>query len=405
MVKILSIETSCDETAVAIIEAEGDFKEATFTVLGDALYSQAPLHAPYGGVYPNLAKREHQGNLAPLATQVLKASGLLNKKTDDTSTYENSLKNIRDEAFRNDVRTFLNATEKPDVALIAVTRGPGLEPALWTGINFAESLGRAWNIPVLGIDHMEGHIVSALLGKGIVDSGQWTEKSEVLLQPKRYTLNTVHFPILALLISGGHTEFVLMKEPFVYEHVGATKDDAIGEAFDKVARLLELPYPGGPEIAASALRARERGEDSGITFPRPMAHDDTCDFSFSGLKTAVLYKLRSMDKLEEHDKEQIAEAFENAARDVVVIKTKRALEITKPKILAVGGGVSANREIRRALTELVNDSFGEVTLAFPDSSLTGDNAIMIGVAGYLRHAGGMSKTSDLSALGNLKLGE
>ncbi|MBP9832483.1 MAG: tRNA (adenosine(37)-N6)-threonylcarbamoyltransferase complex transferase subunit TsaD [Candidatus Pacebacteria bacterium] len=402
--KILAIETSCDETGVAILECEGSFEGASFTILGNALYSQATLHAPYGGVYPNLAKREHQNNLAPLATEALKASGLWKSRTKDTPVNDSSFENIRDQTFKSNIEDFLASTEKPDIAFIAVTKGPGLEPALWTGINFAESLGRAWNIPVIGIDHMEGHIFSALL-KQEVDSQQSAEQSEALLNPKRYTLNAIHFPILAFLISGGHTEFVVMKEPFVYEHIGATRDDAIGEAFDKVARLLDLPYPGGPQIAEVASRSRARGEKNEISFPRPMAQDDTCDFSFSGLKTAVLYKLRDMDKIDDKVKEQIAEAFEDAARDVVIIKTKRALEATEPKILAVGGGVSANTEIKRALTALIDEEFSDIQLLFPDATLTGDNAIMIGVAGYLRHLSGTHTASNLSALGNLKLGE
>ncbi|MFA5877606.1 MAG: tRNA (adenosine(37)-N6)-threonylcarbamoyltransferase complex transferase subunit TsaD [Candidatus Paceibacterota bacterium] len=388
--KILAIETSCDETGVAILECEGSFEGASFTILGNALYSQATLHAPYGGVYPNLAKREHQNNLAPLATEALKASGLLKSRTKDISVHESSLENIRDQTFKSNIEDFLASTEKPDIAFIAVTKGPGLEPALWTGINFAESLGRAWNIPVIGIDHMEGHIFSALLKK---------------LSDSSFQLSGMQFPILAFLISGGHTEFVVMKEPFVYEQIGATRDDAIGEAFDKVARLLDLPYPGGPQIAEVASRSRARGEKNEISFPRPMAQDDTCDFSFSGLKTAVLYKLRDMDKIDEKVKEQIAEAFEDAARDVVIIKTKRALEATEPKILAVGGGVSANTEIKRALTALVDEDFSDIQLLFPDATLTGDNAIMIGVAGYLRHLSGTHTASNLSALGNLKLGE
>lgn len=388
--KILAIETSCDETGVAILECEGSFEGASFTILGNALYSQATLHAPYGGVYPNLAKREHQNNLAPLATEALKASGLLKSRTKDTSVNDSSLENIRDQTFKSNIEDFLASTEKPDIEFIAVTKGPGLEPALWTGINFAESLGRAWNIPVIGIDHMEGHIFSALLKK---------------LSDSNFQLSGIQFPILAFLISGGHTEFVVMKEPFVYEHIGATRDDAIGEAFDKVARLLDLPYPGGPQIAEVASRSRARGEKNEISFPRPMAQDDTCDFSFSGLKTAVLYKLRDMDKIDEKVKEQIAEAFEDAARDVVIIKTKRALEATEPKILAVGGGVSANTEIKRALTALVDEDFSDIQLLFPDATLTGDNAIMIGVAGYLRHLSGTHTASNLSALGNLKLGE
>lgn len=388
--KILAIETSCDETGVAILECEGTMESASFTILGNSLYSQAALHAPYGGVYPNLAKREHQGNLAPLAKEALKEAGMFTVVEKNTAVHTDVLKNIRDETFKNDIEEFLNTTERPQIDLIAVTKGPGLEPALWTGINFAESLGRAWNIPVIGIDHMEGHITSALLKK---------------LSGSSFQLSGIQFPILAFLISGGHTEFVVIKGPFDYEHIGATRDDAIGEAFDKVARLLDLPYPGGPQIAEVASRARARGEKNEITFPRPMSQDDTCDFSFSGLKTAVLYKLRDMDKIDEKNKEKIAEAFEDAARDVVIIKTKRALEMTEPKTLAVGGGVSANAEIRNALTALITEDFPETELLFPDTMLTGDNAIMIGAAAYLRHVSGKHTLGDLSALGNLKLGE
>ncbi len=388
--KILAIETSCDETAVCVIDADGGLENAQFTILGNALYSQVAVHAPYGGVYPALAKREHQENLAPLATESLKEADLLKPaEPNTTSHYVN-----RDKKFEESINQFLSTYAKPDIDVIAVTKGPGLELALWTGISFAEALGAAWNIPVIGIDHLEGHIVSALLTPQID-----AEKSK----PKRYALNVQHFPILALLISGGHTQFTLMKNFFDYEHIGATKDDAIGEAFDKVARLLELSYPGGPEIAKVADRARERGNESGIEFPRPMAHDNTCDFSFSGLKTAVLYKLRTMEKISETDKEEIAQAFEDAARDIVVIKTNRALKATAPRTFAVGGGVSANTEIRNALTKLIHDDFPDITLAFPDKSLTGDNAIMIGIAGYLRQVAGKTVSGPLSAHGSQKL--
>ena len=388
--KVLGIETSCDETAVTILEGEGDFTSARFRILGNALYSQAALHAPYGGVYPTLAKREHQGNLAPLTIQALEEAKMIAKAA-DTSAAEraaDALAKIPDAAFRDAVKDFVSIQAKPDIDLIAVTKGPGLEPALWTGINFAEALGAAWNVPVAGIDHLEGHIVSALLKK----------ESE-----KTFSLADASFPLLSLLISGGHTEFVLSKAPLSYEPIGGTKDDAVGEAFDKVARLLGLPSPGGPHTAAFAARSRERESGSDIEFPRPLAHDDTCDFSFSGLKTAVLYKLRAMDKISEEDKEQIAQAFEDAARDIIVIKTKRALKATGAKSFAVGGGVSANAEIREGLTKLVKDEFPETTLMFPDASLTGDNAVMIAAAGYLRHAAGRSVMAPLTAHGSQKL--
>lgn len=383
--KILSIETSADETAVAILEAEGDTSDASYTVLGDALYSQASKHTEYGGIYPTLAKREHQKNLIPLATKALTEANLLAQGT--TSINQGSVKTIRDEEFRNDVTEFLKTHAKPDIDLIAVTQGPGLEPALWTGVTFAESLSKAWNIPVLGVDHMEGHIVSGLVER----------------KDKNLVLSAVEFPVLAFLISGGHTEFVLMKDWFKYELVGKTKDDAIGEAYDKVARLLGFPYPGGPEIDKAAARAREKDTEHGIKFPRPLAHDDTCDFSFSGLKTAVLYKVQEMSELTDKQKDQFAEAFETAVVDVVSIKTKRALERTGARALVVGGGVSANQAIRGELQRIVNEEFPNITLSLPDRTLTGDNAVMIGVAGHLRHVNGHTQKEPLKASGSQTL--
>ena len=402
--RILAIETSCDETAVAILETERNLEIVTFKILGNALYSQAELHAPYGGVFPALAKREHQLNLVPRTVDALTQSGML--KTGKSDIDEDALQKMRDEGFRNDTKKFLEEHAKPAIDMIAVTYGPGLEPALWTGITFAEALGKAWGIPVLGIDHMEGHIVSALLRSA--ETAKLREQDAEGRRQKIYNLHPINFPLLALLISGGHTELVLMKEWFAYEHVGQTRDDAIGEAFDKVARLLELSYPGGPKIAELAKKARVRlsaqAGGNPIIFPRPMADDTTCDFSFSGLKTAVLYKLKSMEKISEEDKEHIAEAFENAARDVIVLKTKRALKETEAKTLVIGGGVSANEEIRRAMTAMIERDFPAVSLHFPDKTLTGDNAIMIGAAAYVRSVSGHAPQAALAARGNLRLG-
>jgi N6-L-threonylcarbamoyladenine synthase len=383
--KILAIETSCDETAVAVLEALGDAGGATYRVLGDALYSQASKHAAYGGVYPTLAKREHQTNLVPLTLRALTEAELLKEGT--FPVLSDTLDTIRDEEFRKNILDFIHTHEKPDIDLIAVTRGPGLEPALWTGVSFAEALARAWNIPILGIDHMEGHIVSALVhdGSGIL------------------TLKPPTFPILALLVSGGHTEFILKKDWFAYELVGRTKDDAIGEAFDKVARLLDLPYPGGPEVSRAAGRARERDAHHDIVFPRPLAHDATCDFSFSGLKTAVLYALQKMPKLTPEDKEHVAQAFEDAAVDITIIKTRRALEKTGAQVLAVGGGVSANTHLRSALEKMISEEFPDVSLLMPLKNLTGDNAIMIGIAGHLRAIHGFSENEPLVARGSQTL--
>jgi N6-L-threonylcarbamoyladenine synthase len=369
--RVLSIETSCDETAIAILDCTGDVHGATFTVVADALYSQAHLHAEYGGVYPTLAKREHNKNLPLLLEQALaKAKAFADEKSGRVA-------NIGDDG---NPRTFHAADAETarelGIELITVTQGPGLEPALWEGIEFAKKLGIDWGVPVVGADHMEGHIVSGLV---------------TMPNDTTYSLEAPTLPLLALLISGGHTELILMREWFTYELIGKTKDDAIGEAFDKVARLLGLPYPGGPQIDTYAAAARNRGaskDTHGIVFPRPLIHETTCNFSFSGLKTAVLYKLRDMPKLDEDDKEHIAQAFQDAARDVVVSKTARAIDQTAAKTLVVGGGVSANQEIRTALKTLT-DEYADVRLALPHKTLTGDNALMIGMAAYLRHTAGL----------------
>lgn len=366
--KILAIETSCDETAISVISVSGTREAMAFTLLGDALYSQASKHAEFGGVYPNLAKREHQKNLVPLTIRALTEAKLFKIHSQNSSIYGTIFERVREEEFKRDIVTFLETVQKPNIDLIAVTNGPGLEPALWTGVVFAEALSRAWDIPMAGIDHMEGHIVSGLVKK----------------TADTYEVDRFSFPVLGLLISGGHTEFVLMKEWFSYELVGRTKDDAVGEAYDKVARLLGLPYPGGPLVDTLARNAELTGTPSGLTLPRPMINERSCDFSFSGLKTAVLYKLKDMGELSDHDKERVAQEFQNAVRDVLVSKTRRALTETGARALAVGGGVSANQYIRDALHHMVDEEFPALYFGYPDKTLTGDNAIMIGIAAGIR---------------------
>src|SRR3990167_7330793 len=237
--KILGIETSCDETAVSIVEAQGDFNTPVFTVLGNALYSQVKLHAEFGGVYPNLAKREHARNLVPLLEKTLTEAEVYfigGKEFSETQ------KITLAELFSHEpelLKQFLVQIPKlaaPDIDAIAVTAGPGLEPALWVGINFANALGIVWQKPVIPINHMEGHIVSSLLEPS-------KKHSNILQNIRMFTMRKNNMPLLALLISGGHTELVLMKDWFEYEMIGETLDDAVGEAFDKVGRMLSLPYP------------------------------------------------------------------------------------------------------------------------------------------------------------------
>src|SRR3989344_4247172 len=248
--RILAIETSCDETAIAIVEATGDVKNASFTVLGNARLSQVAVHQQYGGVYPNLAKREHAKNLVPILEAALEEAEMLREDTQALSheTHDAITKLLeREPGLEEQFLEFVRETEPPSIDAIAVTAGPGLEPALWVGINFAKALALAWSKPLVAVNHMEGHILAGLA----------SERSDLNASSEGLTLEikNVGMPVLALLISGGHTELVLMKEwpacadRISYELIGQTRDDAVGEAFDKVARMLGLPYPGGPELS------------------------------------------------------------------------------------------------------------------------------------------------------------
>lgn len=390
--RILGIETSCDETAIAVLECEGE-RSAEVRVLGNALLSQIDVHQEYGGVFPALAKREHAKNLVPILQAALSEAELL---YEDTQALANDVETAVGELLARegdlavDLLEFLKESEVPNVDAIAVTAGPGLEPALWVGVNFAKALALAWNKPIVAVNHMEGHLLSALL----------TEKDM-----RSYVMPEIAQPLLALLISGGHTELVLMEDWLSYRLVGSTRDDAVGEAFDKVARMLGLPYPGGPEISKFAERARERGGENPYTLPRPMLNDPACDFSFSGLKTAVLYLVKDKD-LTETDKENVALAFEDAAADVLYAKTLRALTETGARTLAIGGGVSANTHIKRTFQERLAEDRTDVTLCIPPTFLTSDNAIMIALAGYYHaQAGNFADAATLRANGNLALAQ
>jgi N6-L-threonylcarbamoyladenine synthase len=282
---------------------------------------------------------------------------------------------------------FVSECEPPAIDAIAVTAGPGLEPALWVGINFAKALALLWEKPLVAVNHMEGHILSALAQN---------ENGALII-------NDIEMPVLALLVSGGHTELVLMKKWLEYELIGQTRDDAVGEAFDKVARMLELPYPGGPEISKLAESARELGGPSSeFKLPRPMIDSNTCDFSFAGLKTAVLYLLKNNQDITEEEKKHIAREFEDAVADVLWKKTSQALAETGARTLVIGGGVSANTHIRRVLKENMRSEYPEVALHTPAAALTTDNAIMIALAGFFR-AQREEFNTDFNANGNLSL--
>ncbi len=331
MPTILAIETSCDETAAAVVQKNG----SDFIVLANVVQSQISLHAKWGGVVPELAAREHIKNIAPVIGECLSRSGL----------------------------------QPADIDALAVTQGPGLMPALVVGVNAAKMLSSLWKKPLLGVHHLEGHIYANLL------------------RPNMELL----FPLLALVVSGGHTQLVLMEQDFQYKILGETQDDAVGEAFDKVAKILGLPYPGGPEISKradtySTTGSEEEKLEFAKLFPRPMIDAPNYDFSFSGLKTAVLYYVQKheAEKETEEFRQRVSYAFQGAATDVLVSKTKKALQEYQPKTLVVAGGVSANVTLRKKLETLVQEHFPETQFLMPEFTYSLDNAAMIGAAACVR---------------------
>ena len=364
---LLSIETSCDETAISIVETEGDFPNATYKVLGNALFSQIDIHKEFGGVFPAVAKREHINIILQMLKEALTQSGLQKQPAatlpaDKVSTIHTLL--YREEDLAPRVLEFYADWGKPKIDAIAVTSGPGLEPALWVGINFAKALAELWQIPVVPVDHMEGHILASLFAEN--------------------ALRPLSFPALALLVSGGHTELILMEDWGTYQKVGQTRDDAVGEAFDKVARLIGLPYPGGPEIGRLAAVARERNLPVFEKLPQPMLHSGDLDFSFSGLKTAVRYAVEGKT-LSDDEKKSLARDFEDAAVGVLLSKTKAAIAKYSAVSFILGGGVSANSYLREAILALdTPKSLYGVTVHLPEKSLSTDNSIMIALAGHAR---------------------
>ncbi len=348
--KILSIETSCDETSIALVEAGGGIKAPRFKVLKHIVSSQKALHAPFGGVVPNIAKREHLKNL-PIIFNTL-------------SPKPHSL--------------------NPDI--VAVTVGPGLEPALWTGVNFAKEIRKKFfpKAKLVGVNHMEGHLYSFLLEqKGIKSKTQMT--------------NAKTYPAIGLVVSGGHTILLLMKSLTEWKKLGETRDDAVGEAFDKVARMLGLPYPGGPEIQKAAAL----GDAASVIFPRPMMKDKNYDFSFSGLKTSVLYYIRDHEEQSKnkHFVEDVAASFQAAAVETLVYKTTRAAQAFKAKSIILAGGVAANRSLRETLrgaSKKLNVDFFAPPMAYNT-----DNAAMIAAAAYIQTL--KKKNRRITAQANLTL--
>ena len=316
--RVLGIETSCDETAVAVYDGDAG-------LLAHEVYSQVDLHAAYGGVVPELASRDHLRKLLPLLQKVLDEAG-----------------------------------GRQAIQGVAYTSGPGLVGALLVGAAVARSLAFAWRVPCTGVHHMEGHLLAPLL------------------EPE-----PPQFPFVALLVSGGHTLLARVEGVGRYEILGASLDDAAGEAFDKTAKLLGLGYPGGPQLAKLA----ERGRPDVFRFPRPLTDRPGLDFSFSGLKTAVVVALRGRD-LDEQERADAALAFEEAVVDTLVTKCRRAIEATGTRTLVIAGGVGANRRLRarmRAMGEIEG-----VRVVYPRVEFCTDNAAMIALLGQLRLSAGQS---------------
>lgn len=362
-ITILGIETSCDDTCISIVES----KNSHFEILSNVISSQIKKHRKHGGVYPSLAKREHQKNLIPVLKKALKKANLLNKNGGNPS-FEN--KEFLKGKFAKKTKSFLKKYEKPEIDLIAVTQGPGLEPSLWTGINFAKTLSVFWKKPLIPVNHIESHLLINLLNEKI------------------------EFPAISLIVSGGHTQLILMKKIGDYEIIGETKDDAAGECLDKTARILGLPYPGGPEIEK---RARKRNLN--IRLPRPMIYKKNYDFSFSGLKTAVLYKVKKDNNNKKKYVEEMCCEIQQSIIDVLISKTSKAAEEYKAQTIILGGGVSANKELKNQFKKKFKNN-----LLFPPEGLSTDNAVMTSVASHYNY---LKKETppieDIKAKGNLKI--
>jgi N6-L-threonylcarbamoyladenine synthase len=358
--KILSIETSCDDTCVAIMEISGK-KKPHFRVLANIISSQSEIHKKWGGVYPTMAKREHQKNLVSVLIEALNKAKLLKKAKNNLDKRKIIvIKKIleREEPLYERLIKFLNLYEKPEIDALAVTVGPGLEPCLWSGINLAKALSFCWNLPIIPVNHIEAHVFSNWL--------------EILNEKKK-----VKFLAVCLVASGGNTLLFLMKAIGHYKILGETRDDAAGECFDKVARILGLGYPGGPII--------ERKADGKIKtrLPRPMINTKDYDFSFSGLKTAVLYNFKKQsenNKKSEKYIRAICKETQQAIIDVLLNKTKKAAKYFGAKTIILGGGVISNKELRKQFKNAFLKE--KIDLLLPEPKISTDNALMVAIAAY-----------------------
>lgn len=331
---ILGIETSCDETAASVVSGEKNKVE----VISNIISSQVEIHKEYGGVVPEMAAREHVVNIIPVIEKALEEADISREEAADK------------------------------LGAIAVANRPGLITSLLTGIETAKVLSYFWNVPIVPVDHIQGHISANFIGNTDID-----------------------FPAVALTVSGGHTSLFLLKNHHKSECLGGTRDDAAGEAFDKAAKLMGLGYPGGPLISEQA--EKWKGE-SGVSFPRPMINSNDNDFSFSGLKTSLLYKIKDNPDWKK-DIPMYSHEFESAIVEVLVKKLRKAAEAEGARSVMLAGGVSANKRLRKRAKRMAEDELG-AKFFMPDMEYTTDNAAMIASAGYfLAQAGEFVKAEDV----------
>ena len=380
--KILAIEASCDDTGIAILETDktGDFK-----ILSNIISSQIKIHQKYGGVFPAMAKREHQKNAVPVLIKAIKEAGLLTTAKPRNKIDTEKLTKIldREPELLKKIVSFFKKYNKPEVDFIAITNGPGLEPCLWVGVNLAKALSYYWNIPIIPTNHIESHILVNFLNN-----------------------KNIKFPAIALIVSGGHTQIILVNKIGDYKILGETRDDAAGECFDKAAKILGLRYPGGPEISKLA----KRSEPGKINLPRPMINTKDYDFSFSGLKTAILYTWQKRNngaifydrKKNDQFKKDMASEIQQAIIDVLIKKTLRAAKDYGAKTIILGGGVSANHELKTQFLMKIHEEMAGTEFLFPEIDHSTDNGLMTAITGYF-HKKETSDWQNLKANANLRI--
>jgi len=381
---ILGVDTSCDDTSIATLKIKNQkSKIKDIEVLSSVVSSQEKLHAKYGGVWPAMAQREHEKNLVFVLEKALKEAKSIGQKENGngkkiTEKKQKTLSKIleREPLLKENLLKFLNKYQKPKIEAIAVTIGPGLEPCLWQGLNFAKALAFMWEIPIIPVNHLEGHLVSCFLQK----TGKNFQFSIFNFQKKIW-------PAMGLIVSGGHTQLVLIKKIGDYKIIGQTLDDAAGECFDKTARILGLGYPGGPKIATLAAKATSLPTPNyqiPNNLPRPMMSSKNFDFSFSGLKTAVLYTWQKIPQKQKTSKMKTALAHEiqQAIIDVLLHKAIRAASTFKAKSFLLCGGVSANKELRKQFSEKLKAEKPSLGLLTAENGFFTDNGAMIALSGF-----------------------